>query len=159
MAPNNSFKPKPLRYGKGMAGKACHAFASTTRFGLTQALGAMSEVTVILKSASPTGVVLLFTQNGDSDLVDFPLGSEHAVWFDSIYTNDPFPQKRGTLRREIIEMSESPGEPRRAVVRTSKGRSRHKSLAAIPNELYLLIWNCWHHRKLPYALDPSVCRS
>ena len=38
MRPNNSFKPKPLRYGKGMAGKACHAFASTTPFGLTQAL-------------------------------------------------------------------------------------------------------------------------
>ena len=36
--PNNSFKPKPLRYTKGMAGKACHAFASTTRFGLTQVL-------------------------------------------------------------------------------------------------------------------------
>jgi len=38
-APNNSFKPKPLRSSKGMAGKACHAFASTTRFGLTHALG------------------------------------------------------------------------------------------------------------------------
>src|SRR5690606_28725830 len=39
MRPNNSFKPKPLRYTKGMAEKACHAFGSTTRFGLTQALG------------------------------------------------------------------------------------------------------------------------
>jgi len=38
-APNNSFKPKPLRSGKGMADKACHAFASTTQFGLTQVLG------------------------------------------------------------------------------------------------------------------------
>jgi hypothetical protein len=37
--PNNSFKPKPLRYGKNMAEKACHVFTSTTRFGLTQALG------------------------------------------------------------------------------------------------------------------------
>ena len=35
LGPNNAFKPKPLRYGKGMAGEACHAFASTTRFGLT----------------------------------------------------------------------------------------------------------------------------
>ena len=35
---NNSFKPKPLRSSKGMAERACHAFASTTRFGLTQAL-------------------------------------------------------------------------------------------------------------------------
>ncbi len=41
LRPNNSFKPKPLRYSKVMAGKACHAFASTTRFGLTQALGRM----------------------------------------------------------------------------------------------------------------------
>lgn len=39
LSSNNSFKPKPLRSSKGMAGKACHAFASTTRFGLTQALG------------------------------------------------------------------------------------------------------------------------
>ena len=38
-APNNSFKPNLLRYGKGMAEKACHAFASTTQVGLTQALG------------------------------------------------------------------------------------------------------------------------
>jgi hypothetical protein len=119
----------------------------------------MSEVTVTLQSASPTGVVLLFTQKGDSDLVDFPLAPEHAMWFNTIYATDPFPQKLGSLRREIIEMSECPGEPRRAVVRTSKGRSRHKSLASIPNELYLLIWNCWRQRKLPYALDTSVCRS
>src|SRR5690606_35661908 len=34
-----SFKPKPLRYTKGMAEKACHTFGSTTRFGLTQASG------------------------------------------------------------------------------------------------------------------------
>ena len=39
LRPNNSFKPKPLRYSKSVAEKACHAFASTTRFGLTQALG------------------------------------------------------------------------------------------------------------------------
>ena len=39
MGPNNSFKLKLLRYTKGMAGKACHAFGSTTQFGLTQALG------------------------------------------------------------------------------------------------------------------------
>jgi hypothetical protein len=40
LRPNNSFKPKPLRSGKNMAEKACHVFTSTTRFGLTQALGA-----------------------------------------------------------------------------------------------------------------------
>ena len=33
--PNNSFKPKPLRSTKHMAGKACHVFGSTARFGLT----------------------------------------------------------------------------------------------------------------------------
>ena len=37
--PNNSFKPNLLRYGKGMAEKACHTFAFTTQVGLTQALG------------------------------------------------------------------------------------------------------------------------
>ena len=37
--PNNSFKPMPLRSGQVMAGKACHDLASTTRHGLTQALG------------------------------------------------------------------------------------------------------------------------
>ena len=36
---NNSFKPNLLRYGKSVAEKACHAFASTTQVGLTQALG------------------------------------------------------------------------------------------------------------------------
>ena len=40
LAPNNSFKPNLLRYGKSVAEKACHAFASTTQVGLTQALGA-----------------------------------------------------------------------------------------------------------------------
>ena len=39
-APNNSFKPNLLRYGKTVAGKACHCFASTTQVGLIQALGA-----------------------------------------------------------------------------------------------------------------------
>ena len=37
--PNNSFKPKPLRSGKGMAERACHAFACATQVGLTQVLG------------------------------------------------------------------------------------------------------------------------
>ncbi|MDE2598510.1 MAG: hypothetical protein KGL40_02690 [Rhodocyclaceae bacterium] len=37
--PNNSFKPNLLRYSKSVAEKACHAFASTTQVGLTQALG------------------------------------------------------------------------------------------------------------------------
>ena len=40
--PNNSFKPNLLRYGKGMAEKACHTFAFTTQVGLTQALAVMS---------------------------------------------------------------------------------------------------------------------
>ena len=40
MRPNNSFKPNLLRYGNGVAKKACHAVASTAQVGLTQALGA-----------------------------------------------------------------------------------------------------------------------
>ena len=39
MRSNNSFKPNLLRYGNGVADKACHAIASTTQVGLTQALG------------------------------------------------------------------------------------------------------------------------
>ena len=46
VGPNNSFKPNLLRYGKGMAEKACHAFASTTQVGLTQALGLMSHIVI-----------------------------------------------------------------------------------------------------------------
>ena len=35
VAPNNAFKPKPLRSTKHMAERACHVFGSATRFGLT----------------------------------------------------------------------------------------------------------------------------
>src|SRR3546814_10836688 len=45
-AANNSFKPNLLRYTKAMAEKACHGFASTTQVGLTQALGALGEITM-----------------------------------------------------------------------------------------------------------------
>lgn len=41
--PNNSFKPTPLRYANHMAGTACHVLRSTTRRGLTQALGRMTK--------------------------------------------------------------------------------------------------------------------
>ena len=43
MTPNNSFKPNLFRYGKSVAEKACHAFASTTQVGLTQALDLMER--------------------------------------------------------------------------------------------------------------------
>jgi len=36
--PNNSFKPKLLRSGNGVAEKACHAVPCATQFGLTQVL-------------------------------------------------------------------------------------------------------------------------
>ena len=39
ITPNKSFKPNLLRYGNGVAEKACHAVASTAQVGLTQALG------------------------------------------------------------------------------------------------------------------------
>ena len=41
--PNNSFKPNLLRYSKSVTEKACHAFASTTQVGLTQALGLQEQ--------------------------------------------------------------------------------------------------------------------
>ena len=41
--PFYSFKPNLFRYGKSVATKACHAFASTTQVGLIQALGCSIE--------------------------------------------------------------------------------------------------------------------
>lgn len=37
--PDNSFEPKLLRSGNGVAEKPCHAVACATQFGLTQVLG------------------------------------------------------------------------------------------------------------------------
>ncbi|WP_159447419.1 hypothetical protein [Novilysobacter spongiicola] len=53
---NNSFKPKPLRYTKGMAEKACHAFGSTTRFGLTQALGLGGKMVWLAKFSTALAI-------------------------------------------------------------------------------------------------------
>ena len=39
ITPNKSFKPNLLRYGNGVAEKACHAVTFTAQVGLTQALG------------------------------------------------------------------------------------------------------------------------
>lgn len=60
MRPNNAFKPKPLRYVKGMAGGACHAFVFTTRFGLTLALAGI----MALSQLGASGM------NYDSDRID-----------------------------------------------------------------------------------------
>ena len=46
LLPNNSFKPKLLRYINGVAEKACHAVDCATQFGLTQALGLFGERSV-----------------------------------------------------------------------------------------------------------------
>ena len=43
--PNNSFKPKLLRSGNGVAEKACHAVPCATQFGLTQVLGVQMTIT------------------------------------------------------------------------------------------------------------------
>ena len=43
LRPNNSFKPKLLRSGNGVAEKACHAVTCATQFGLTQALGPQEQ--------------------------------------------------------------------------------------------------------------------
>src|SRR3546814_6136024 len=45
-----SFKPKPLRYANHMADTACHVLRSTTRLGLTLALGPKTST-----FASPKG--------------------------------------------------------------------------------------------------------
>ena len=50
--PNNSFKPNLLRYSKSVAEKACHAFASTTQVGLTQALGTQKPLMPVLRPIS-----------------------------------------------------------------------------------------------------------
>ena len=42
--PNNSFKPKLLRSGNGVAEKACHAVPCATQFGLTQVLALMKAI-------------------------------------------------------------------------------------------------------------------
>ena len=44
--PNNSFKPNLLHYSKSVAEKACHAFASTSQVGLTQALAIQIETSM-----------------------------------------------------------------------------------------------------------------
>lgn len=51
MKANNSFKPKLLRYGNGVAEKACHAVACATQFGLTQVLATQGEIIVKAKIA------------------------------------------------------------------------------------------------------------
>ncbi len=48
LPPNNSFKPNLLRYGPGVAEKACHTMSSTTQVGLTQALAAMETFLALL---------------------------------------------------------------------------------------------------------------
>ena len=67
LRPNNSFKPKPLRYGKLMAEKACHDFASTTQFGLTQALGLANKrdrnVKMIIAAVMLVAIVGLWQYN------------------------------------------------------------------------------------------------
>lgn len=59
--PNNSFKPNLLRYSFGVAGEACHAKASTTQVGLTQALGLTGNImairTTVLATLLLTGCV------------------------------------------------------------------------------------------------------
>ncbi len=51
LRPNNSFKPNLLRYGNGVAEKACHAVTSTTQVGLTQVLGLMIKFMAVLLTA------------------------------------------------------------------------------------------------------------
>ena len=118
----------------------------------------MGEITVTVQSAAPTSFTLLFQSSGDSDLVQLPLGREHGSAIASVLATDPFPKKPGMLSHRIIEVSETPGEPRKATILTSKGRSRAKSAVEVPESVYLLIWNCWRQGKLPYALSREALR-
>ena len=68
MAPNNSFKPNLLRYGKSVAEKACHAFASTTQVGLTQALGGKEAAMRVLLHAV-WGIVIFLVVMGLTTLM------------------------------------------------------------------------------------------
>ena len=52
LSPNNSFKPKLLRSGNGVAEKACHAVSCATQFGLTQALGPLCRKTSTVGAAT-----------------------------------------------------------------------------------------------------------
>ena len=110
----------------------------------------MSQVDVILEKASNDGVTLAFVHCGNHELVDFSLSHEQALGFSSIYATDPFPGTIGTLHHEIIELFDL---PKRAVVLTSKGKSRRKTKTEISNDLYFLIRGCWRGNALPSALE------
>ena len=80
-APNNSFKPKLLRYTKGMAGKACHAFGSTTQFGLTQVLGIGEGMRdVYLRAKGAIAYVVVETREGDESIgTAFHIGDGYFI--------------------------------------------------------------------------------
>ena len=118
----------------------------------------MGEITVNVQSAAPTNVTLLFRSSEDSDLIQLPLAEPHGHAIAAVLAADPFPNKPGALSHRIIEVSETPGQPRKATILSSKGRSRAKSAVEVPEYMYLLIWNCWRQGKLPYALPSEVLR-
>lgn len=118
----------------------------------------MGEITVNVQSAAPTNVTLLFRSSEDSDLIQLPLAEPHGHAIAAVLAADPFPNKPGALSHRIIEVSETPGQPRKATILSSKGRSRAKSAVEVPEYMYLLIWNCWRLGKLPYALPSEVLR-
>ena len=61
LPPNNSFKPNLFRYGKSVAKKACHAFASTTQVGLTQALDHTRNILEAMKTKALIFLSLLLS--------------------------------------------------------------------------------------------------
>ena len=63
-----------------MAGKACHAFASTTQFGLTQALGAMSDfICNVCKSRISDHLVRATQAHPDGEVTCQNCGAQLAV--------------------------------------------------------------------------------
>ena len=65
--PNIAFKPNSFRYANNMAEKACHVLGSTTRVGLTQALGGSCVISAVRKAgliAFAVGLVLTIALGG-----------------------------------------------------------------------------------------------
>ena len=118
----------------------------------------MGKITVTVQSAAHTSVTLLFHGSDDSDLIQLPLAEPHGHAIAAILAADPFPRKPGALSHRIIEVSETPGQPRKATILSSKGHSRTKTAVEVPESMYLLIWNCWRQGKLPYALSSEALR-
>ena|SRR5690606_1309615 len=98
-----------------MAGKACHAFGSTTRFGLTQALGVMSKVSGhLVVETSPAGDEI-FVHGAPDDLRLLAKHLERLA----------FAAERGEYAHEHFFSAEWGGDDLAGLSTTSKNRAVH----------------------------------